>query len=43
MEMLAVIYAMAAAIAIGLYLWMKYTKSGRRWASGNYIYMKVTI
>jgi len=36
MEMLTIIYIIASAIGLGLIIWGKYTKSGRRWIKGEY-------
>jgi len=35
MEMLAILYVIAAIISVSLFLWSKYTKSGRRWVNGE--------
>lgn len=33
--MLTILFAVAAAISVCLVVWMKYTKSGRRWVEGE--------
>ena len=35
MEMLAILYAVAAVISVSLFVWSKYTKSGRKWVEGE--------
>ena len=35
MEMLTILFAVAAAISVSLVVWMKYTKSGRKWVEGE--------
>ena len=36
MEMLTILFAIAAIIGIGLVIWMKYTESGKKWVEGDY-------
>ena len=36
MEMLAILFAIAAIIGVGLVIWMKYTESGNKWVEGEY-------
>ena len=36
MEMLTILFAIAAIIGIGLVIWMKYTESGKKWVEGEY-------
>ena len=31
MEMLTILFAIAAIIGVGLVIWMKYTESGKKW------------
>lgn len=36
MEMLTILFAIAAIIGVGLVIWMKYTESGKKWVEGEY-------
>lgn len=36
MEMLTVLFGISAVLSVGLFLWAKYTKAGRRWVEGDY-------
>jgi hypothetical protein len=36
MEMLTILFAIAAIISVSLVFWGKFTKSGRRWIEGDY-------
>lgn len=36
MELLTVFFAFASFIGLGLVIWGKYTKSGKRWVEGDY-------
>ena len=35
MEMLTILFAIAAVVSVSLVVWMKYTESGRKWAEGE--------
>lgn len=36
MEMLTILFAIAAIISVSLVFWGKFTKSGRRWIEDDY-------
>ena len=36
MEMLTILFSIAAIISVSLVFWGKFTKSGRRWIEGDY-------